>query len=94
MLELGELSPTMHAAAVRDVLAVRPEEFIAVGREFIGAVEQLCDDGDMPLKVHLAHDNVEAAALVLSIIRRGDVLLVKGSRGIGMERVIDSLSAA
>jgi UDP-N-acetylmuramoyl-tripeptide--D-alanyl-D-alanine ligase len=94
MLELGELSRAMHLAAVRDVLAVRPDEFVAVGHEFVGAVEHLCEDGGMPLKAHLARDSVEAAALVLSIIRRNDVLLLKGSRGIEMERVIDSLSTA
>jgi UDP-N-acetylmuramoyl-tripeptide--D-alanyl-D-alanine ligase len=94
MLELGQLSPIMHTAAVRDVLAVRPEEFVAVGREFISAVEQLSDHGGMPLKAHLARDSVEAAALVLRIVRPGDVLLLKGSRGIAMERVIDSLAVS
>jgi len=94
MLELGELSPMMHAAAVRDVLAARPEEFIAVGREFIAALKHLSQDGGTQPKVHVAHNSAEAAAVLLSIIRRGDVLLVKGSRAIGMEHVIDTLSAA
>lgn len=94
MLELGELSRTMHTAAVRDVVAIRPEEFVAVGREFIAAVQQQSEEGAVPVQARLARDSVEAAALLLSIIRPGDVLLLKGSRGIGMERVIDSLSAA
>ncbi|MBV8454375.1 MAG: UDP-N-acetylmuramoyl-tripeptide--D-alanyl-D-alanine ligase [Deltaproteobacteria bacterium] len=94
MLELGELSSMMHAAAVRDVLAARPEHFIAVGREFLTAIQHLAENGSLRLKAHLARDSPEAAAILRGIIRRGDVLLVKGSRAIGMERVIDSLSAA
>jgi UDP-N-acetylmuramoyl-tripeptide--D-alanyl-D-alanine ligase len=94
MLELGELSPMMHAAAVRDVFGARPEEFVAVGREFIAALKHLPQSGGARLKVHVALDSAEAAGVLRSVIRRGDVLLVKGSRGIGMENVIDSLSAA
>jgi UDP-N-acetylmuramoyl-tripeptide--D-alanyl-D-alanine ligase len=93
MLELGELSPMMHAAAVRDVFAARPEQFIAVGRNFIAAIKYLPESGGMRLKVHAARDSSEAAALLRGIIRRGDVVLVKGSRAIGMEHVIDGLSA-
>jgi UDP-N-acetylmuramoyl-tripeptide--D-alanyl-D-alanine ligase len=94
MLELGELSPTMHAAAVRDVFAVSPDEFIAVGPEFSAALTHLPQCGDSRLKSHYASNSKEAAAILPRILHRGDVLLVKGSRGIGMERVIDSLSAA
>jgi UDP-N-acetylmuramoyl-tripeptide--D-alanyl-D-alanine ligase len=94
MLELGELSPVMHAAAVRDVFAARPQEFIAVGQEFISALKYLPQDGGMQLGIHEACNSAEAAVLLRSIVRRGDVLLVKGSRAIGMENVIDGLSAA
>jgi len=94
MLELGELSSIMHAAAVRDVLAARPDQFIAVGREFLAALKHLAESGGLGLKPYIVRDSLEAAAVLRGIIRRGDVLLVKGSRAIGMEHVIDSLSAA
>ena len=94
MLELGELSPMMHAAAVREVLATGPEQFVAVGREFIAAITDLSQTDGIGPQVHIAGDSVEAAALLRRIIRRGDVLLVKGSRAVAMEHVIDSLSAA
>jgi UDP-N-acetylmuramoyl-tripeptide--D-alanyl-D-alanine ligase len=94
MLELGQLSSTMHAAAVNEVLAACPAEFIAVGQEFIAAIRNLFESARVPPNVHLARDRSEAAELVRDIIRSGDVLLVKGSRAIGMEHVIDSLPAA
>ena len=93
MLELGELAPMMHIAAVRDVLAARPAQFIAVGREFDAAIKSLADCSGIPLEVHTAHDSPEAATILRRVIRRGDVLLVKGSRAIAMEHVIDNLSA-
>jgi UDP-N-acetylmuramoyl-tripeptide--D-alanyl-D-alanine ligase len=93
MLELGQLSPLMHAAATREVLAARPAQFIAVGREFHAAIKSMADRGGMPLEVHTAHDSFAAAAALRRVIRRGDVLLVKGSRALAMELVIDKLSA-
>jgi UDP-N-acetylmuramoyl-tripeptide--D-alanyl-D-alanine ligase len=94
MLELGELSPMMHEAALRDTFAVRPEQFIAVGREFTKALKHMPESpGGWP-KIHIAEDSAGAVGILRRIIRHGDVLLVKGSRGIGMEYVIDRLSAA
>jgi UDP-N-acetylmuramoyl-tripeptide--D-alanyl-D-alanine ligase len=42
----------------------------------------------------LAADSAAAAAVVREIVRPGDVLLVKGSRGIVMERIIEGLTAS
>lgn len=91
MLELGELSPMMHDNAMRDVFDAKPEEFIAVGREFMAAVSLLTVPMRVRTNVHIAPDSREAAAVLRRVIRPGDVLLVKGSRGTEMERVVDGL---
>ncbi len=93
MLELGELSAVMHTTMVREVFAARPAQFVAVGREFASALQALPEARTDAPKTSVARDSAEAAAIVRGLIRRGDVLLVKGSRGIGMERVIEDLSA-
>jgi UDP-N-acetylmuramoyl-tripeptide--D-alanyl-D-alanine ligase len=41
---------------------------------------------------HVAGDAVEAASLVASLVRPGDVVLVKASRGIGLEAVAEALA--
>jgi UDP-N-acetylmuramoyl-tripeptide--D-alanyl-D-alanine ligase len=94
MLELGSLSPAMHAEAVRDLYRVKPDACIAVGPEITAAVHKIGgDDVIRPPAMELANDSIVAASIVRDLVRPGDVLLVKGSRGIAMERIIDALAA-
>ena len=44
-------------------------------------------------ELRVASDSVAAAPIVRGILRSGDVLLVKGSLGMAMDRVITGLSA-
>jgi UDP-N-acetylmuramyl pentapeptide synthase len=41
--------------------------------------------------VRTAPDSTTAADLMCALVREGDVVLVKGSRGIQMERIIEAL---
>jgi UDP-N-acetylmuramoyl-tripeptide--D-alanyl-D-alanine ligase len=87
MLELGELSDEMHVAAIRDIFTARPAACVLVGREMRRAA---IESGTLPTVV-LTDDSREAALAVAPIVRAGDVLLVKGSRSIAMERILDAL---
>jgi UDP-N-acetylmuramoyl-tripeptide--D-alanyl-D-alanine ligase len=92
MLELGDLSTEMHRTILREVVAARPDQFFAIGPEIRTALEQLTRESDDMARTRSAIDSAEAAALVRSFVRPGDVLLVKGSRGIKMERIVHELS--
>jgi UDP-N-acetylmuramyl pentapeptide synthase len=46
-----------------------------------------------PPLLERASDSLAAATIVREFVRPGDVLLVKGSRGIAMERIIEALAA-
>ena len=43
--------------------------------------------------IHSVRDSEQAAALLPSLIQRDDVILVKGSRGVKMERIVSALKA-
>jgi UDP-N-acetylmuramoyl-tripeptide--D-alanyl-D-alanine ligase len=94
MLELGEASEAGHrsvgraAAATCDLLAVvgqgpGPKAIVA------GALES----GLPAARILVAGDRAAVAELVQPALRRGDVVLVKASRGVALEALIDDLVA-
>jgi UDP-N-acetylmuramoyl-tripeptide--D-alanyl-D-alanine ligase len=91
MLELGPLSEPAHGVAVQDVFASRPAVFLAIGQETIAAAAAASEQwGDSD--VHLCADSAEAGSMICGLVRKGDVVLVKGSRGIKTERVVEALA--
>jgi UDP-N-acetylmuramoyl-tripeptide--D-alanyl-D-alanine ligase len=90
MLELGDQSAAAHQEAIRDVMRSRPAAFVAVGPEMHSAREVVSRDANTN-DMLTAPDSIAAAGIVAGLVRPGDVLLVKGSRGIAMERIIERL---
>ncbi|MGH7235613.1 MAG: UDP-N-acetylmuramoyl-tripeptide--D-alanyl-D-alanine ligase [Nitrospiraceae bacterium] len=91
MLELGPESPALH----REVGAYLAErgvgDLIACGMLGRGFADGAREAGMGPDRVREAPDALAAAATLTSMIRAGDVILVKGSRGMRMERAIEAL---
>jgi UDP-N-acetylmuramoyl-tripeptide--D-alanyl-D-alanine ligase len=93
MLELGAMSTSAHRDAVRETLAAKAAALVAVGPEMSAAAEAVCGS-PLPPHVRIATDSRAAALQVRSLLRAGDVLLAKGSRGIAMEHLIEALFGA
>jgi UDP-N-acetylmuramoyl-tripeptide--D-alanyl-D-alanine ligase len=91
MLELGDQSAAAHEEAIRDVIRSRPAAFVAVGPEMNSACAVVSRDANTT-EILISPDSIAAAGIVAGLVRPGDVLLVKGSRGIAMERIIEQLS--
>jgi UDP-N-acetylmuramoyl-tripeptide--D-alanyl-D-alanine ligase len=89
MRELGAQSEALHREAARAVLAVGPDAVAAVG-EFAPAFASLGDEVGTTAMV--GAETAEAVApLLRDLVRPGDIVLLKASRGVGLERVIPIL---
>ena len=94
MLELGTRSAELHAACGRAAVDAGFAVVVAVGGAAAVALASGARAAGLPPRAVAAVDTAAAAAEhVAGIARAGDVILVKGSRGIGMDRVVDRLKA-
>jgi UDP-N-acetylmuramoyl-tripeptide--D-alanyl-D-alanine ligase len=95
MLELGDHAASLHADVGRAVVAAGVDMLFAVGGAAAGALAAAAVDAGMP-KASVRHfaTSEEAADAAVSVVREGDVVLVKGSRGVKTDRVVDRLKAA
>jgi UDP-N-acetylmuramoyl-tripeptide--D-alanyl-D-alanine ligase len=94
MLELGDHAARLHAEAGRAAADATLDLLIAVGGDAARTLADAAVDQGMPSsKVKHVPTKEDAAALALERIRPGDLVLVKGSRGIGTDLVVDRLKA-
>lgn len=90
MLELGKFSTDehkkigVHAAAVADIL-------VTVGIRSRFTAESAIDAGLNESKVLQFDESEEAGDFIQNIIDPGDAILVKGSQGVRMERVVEEI---
>jgi UDP-N-acetylmuramoyl-tripeptide--D-alanyl-D-alanine ligase len=91
MLELGALTEEAHREVGRQVAALPADELVGVGRAMQGAVEAAREAGLAEAR-HLTTFEDTVAHLLKRLVA-GDLVLVKGSRGMRMERVVDALVA-
>ena len=94
MLELGERAPALHEDVGRAAADAKVDVVIAVGGEPARAL------ADAAVAAGMARANVlyiatsdKAADAAATLVQRGDLVLVKGSRGVRTDRVVDRLKA-
>jgi UDP-N-acetylmuramoyl-tripeptide--D-alanyl-D-alanine ligase len=91
MLELGPRSTQVHTEMGAWAAGLAPDLVVFVGNESRAAFEEGTRRlGDRQRLRHVP-DSEKAASLVSEWVRPGDVVLVKGSRGMKMERVVRAL---
>ncbi len=92
MLELGSYETEGHqivgrrAADVVDIL-------LTVGQLGAGIGEEARSSGLPSEHVHILATHQDAVALLRRIVRRGDLVLVKGSRAVGMDSIVAEITA-
>src|SRR5262249_15123131 len=91
MLELGSIASEAHATLGREVAASGAAEFVGLGPHMQQAVDAARAAG--LAEAHHAATFEDTVAHVLKRVAPGDLVLIKGSRGMRMERVVDALVA-
>jgi UDP-N-acetylmuramoyl-tripeptide--D-alanyl-D-alanine ligase len=92
MLELGTHAARLHAECGRAAARAGLDWLITVGGEPALTMAAAALEAGMPASAvtHVATRD-DAVAAAMKKVRPGDLLLVKGSRGIGTDLVVDSL---
>ncbi len=101
MLELGKYSRDEHAA-VGVAVAGAVDELVLVGSEVNATAEAAIRAGMPPERIHycpapitsaadLSRARSDAAAYVCERIKQGDLVVVKGSLGVGMDTIVSAL---
>lgn len=92
MLELGPSGPKLHREA-GEQLRGRAELLVGVGPLAAHIVAGAREAGLSESALHHFDDAAGAAAALPALVRAGDAVLVKGSRGVRLEAVVDALTA-
>jgi UDP-N-acetylmuramoyl-tripeptide--D-alanyl-D-alanine ligase len=92
MLELGDAHAASHRA-VGEAAGRAVAELVVVGHGAAGIAEGALSAGLAASHVHHVRDRATAIELLASVLRPGDIVLVKASRGAALEAVVDALRA-
>jgi len=89
MLEMGEHGPALHAACGKAAVEAGLDLVVGVGGNAEHLAAAACTGGVASL---FLHDAEAAGRWLKQNLQAGDVVLVKGSRGVHLERAIEALS--
>jgi UDP-N-acetylmuramoyl-tripeptide--D-alanyl-D-alanine ligase len=94
MLELGENAHSIHRQTGETIGAMGIDMMIGVrglASELVRGAETLSEKSAQTLATRFAEDSDAAAEILAGEIGEGDVVLVKGSRGVRTEKVVERL---
>jgi UDP-N-acetylmuramoyl-tripeptide--D-alanyl-D-alanine ligase len=94
MLELGDQAIALHEDVGRAAAAAGVDVLVAIGGSLSAAMARAAVTAGMQERaVRHFQTSEEAAEGVAGLVRPGDIVLVKGSRGVRTDRVVERLKA-
>jgi UDP-N-acetylmuramoyl-tripeptide--D-alanyl-D-alanine ligase len=90
MRELGEAAPALHQEIAEALVDLHPELLAAVG-DFVPALEPYA--GALRHRLITATDPLALAPLLVERLRGDEIIVLKASRGVALERIIPALKA-
>ena len=94
MLELGPAAPTFHHAIGRKAHEAGVDWLVAVRGNARFLVEGAVEAGLKPDRAQFFATPEESVAYCRALLQPGDVVLVKGSRAVQLDKVVDSLKSS
>lgn len=91
MLELGKQTENGHKEVARKIFNSNIDMFIGVGSRMKKAVEELVALGFPKANIMHFDDPMQAAEKIEEKFGEGDLILVKGSQGMRMEKILEKL---
>jgi UDP-N-acetylmuramoyl-tripeptide--D-alanyl-D-alanine ligase len=91
MRELGSESPRLHREIAEELVELHPELLAAVG-DFVPALEPY--SGALRHRLITAADPVELAPRLAQHLRGDEIVVLKASRGVALERILPALKAS
>lgn len=91
MLELGDRQEDFHRAAGKSAVQNGIDMLITVGPLAKYMAEGALDSGMVLHNIHSFSDSEEAAREMPSLLRQNDIVLIKGSRGVKIEKIVHAL---
>jgi UDP-N-acetylmuramoyl-tripeptide--D-alanyl-D-alanine ligase len=91
MFELGEFTKEAHQQLGQRVSELSIDFLLTLGEEASLVVESAIRHGFPVERTKVVESHSEAISTLREMIRDGDWILVKGSRGMAMEKIVDAL---
>ena len=93
MLELGEKSIDFHRQVLRKGIEIGIDCLVLFGEEQRKVFEELSDQKIGQTKIFYFADRQKLIDFLVGFINKGDIILVKGSRKMKLEKVVERLKA-
>ncbi len=91
MLELGDRGRQLHAACGKEAARVGIDMIVGVRGDAEALIEGAREAGVDSDRLHFVRDAVEVGDFLVRTLQKGDLVLMKASRGVGLEQAIDTL---
>jgi UDP-N-acetylmuramoyl-tripeptide--D-alanyl-D-alanine ligase len=94
MLELGPEGPELHRNCGREAARAGLELILAVQGQAKEILEGALESGMDRSRLKFVRDALQAGDLLARTLKKGDVVVIKGSRGVKLEQALNTLRAA
>lgn len=91
MLEMGEMAEELHYSVGKFVRNKKIKYLITVGKDSGNISRAVADSDNTAIQTCHFNNNSDALEYILNIVRQGDYILIKGSRGMKMEQIAEGL---